>query len=148
MDHPVDVEDDRLVFPVCPGTVQLKQAGIVAPGDTGCPGQRRGLGEAESTMARQEALSADFGRGQPGLAVTGVRRRWLPEVMRRGTQGNAGKRGDRRRQAGDRLLPERDTGIGGITALEQLGYDVKLYDGSYLEWVQHGMPEEIVEKEH
>ena len=30
----------------------------------------------------------------------------------------------------------------GYLALKQLGYDVKLYDGSYLEWMNQGMPVE------
>ena len=35
----------------------------------------------------------------------------------------------------------------GYLALKQLGYDVKLYDGSYLEWMNQGMPVEAVEME-
>jgi len=34
----------------------------------------------------------------------------------------------------------------GYLALSHLGYDVKLYDGSYLEWMNSGMPVEAAEK--
>lgn len=100
--------------------------------------------------SRDEYLGVEGGGDRPGRIPGAVNIPWLELVAEEGSLLHSEEKISRLLEAAkidrkDRVVSYCQVGMRaalGYVALKKLGYDVRLYDGSYAEWAGKGMPVE------